>query len=385
MAKILILGGGFAALTAAEELGRMVGDQHEITLISENPRFLFYPALVPFVFGDFRLEEIEFDLETALKPFNIRFVHGRVTGIGTVSKTVVVAAGGFTESLHYDYMLFCVGRRLAMGAVPGSGEHSHHLLNLNEALRLRSSIDSFERGSIVVALAPESSLPVPVCELSLGLAKRFNREIADGSISVTAVFPSTVDKAFAGSTLFRDIESEFRRKGIRLVSDFPIERVDAKSVFTADGRSLNHSLLILFPPFKGQRSLLHLAPFSDEAGFVKVNSRMQVEGCEGTYAAGDAITLPGPRFGYMAIRQGRVAAANLVSELNGEPPREEYRHDIAWAIGEKYTDPVYFHYGFWDNTLADFDDGVFFGLAKRLRERYGLIKDEPQPMAQSGE
>jgi NADH dehydrogenase FAD-containing subunit len=195
-----------------------------------------------------------------------------------------------------------------------------------------------------------------------------------GDVSVTVVVPTTLDHAFEGAALFRDVEDEFDRKGIRLVSDFAVSRVDADRISSSLGASLHHDLLMLIPPFAGQLSLTNLGTVTNVSGFANVNSMMQVDGLDGVYAAGDIVAIPGPKFGYMAMRQGKVAAVNILEELCGEQPSVEYVHKIAWAIGEKYTDPVFFHYGFWDETLDDFDENALFGMARKMRDRYGPVK-----------
>jgi hypothetical protein len=45
MANILILGGGFGGVIAAETLAKEVGKEHQITLVSRSPKFIFYPEL----------------------------------------------------------------------------------------------------------------------------------------------------------------------------------------------------------------------------------------------------------------------------------------------------------------------------------------------------
>ena len=45
MAKVLILGGGFGGVIAAEALAKKLGNKHEITLVSRSRKFVFYPAL----------------------------------------------------------------------------------------------------------------------------------------------------------------------------------------------------------------------------------------------------------------------------------------------------------------------------------------------------
>ena len=62
MANILILGGGFGGLIAAEKLASAFGSEHQITLVSKSRKFIFYPALVQFAFGKFKPEDISFDL-----------------------------------------------------------------------------------------------------------------------------------------------------------------------------------------------------------------------------------------------------------------------------------------------------------------------------------
>ena len=51
MAKVLVLGGGFGGVVAAERLAEQLGDEHQITLVSRSRQFVFYPALVKLAFG----------------------------------------------------------------------------------------------------------------------------------------------------------------------------------------------------------------------------------------------------------------------------------------------------------------------------------------------
>jgi phosphoenolpyruvate synthase/pyruvate phosphate dikinase len=48
---MLILGGGFGGVVAAERLAHELSVEHELTLVSESSRFVFYPALVRLAFG----------------------------------------------------------------------------------------------------------------------------------------------------------------------------------------------------------------------------------------------------------------------------------------------------------------------------------------------
>lgn len=374
MAKILILGGGFAAITAAEMLSATVGVEHEITLVSVNRSFTFFPALVPLVFGDFRPDEIHFDMVPKLSRRRIRFIQGEVISINPVLRTVQIVGDDIEGDVHFDSLLIAIGRRLATERTPGFFEYAHHLLGLGPALKFKNAIANFESGSIVVGLCPGAFLPVPVCEAALALATKFERQIADREVTVTAIFPQTLERAFAGAGLFRDVESAFEQRGIKLISDFPIDHIDEDKIVSKLRPPIDYDLLMLVPPFRGQIPVERLSSPANDDGFAKVNSRMQVEGFDGIYAAGDIVSLPGPRFGYMAMRQAKVAAINIFTEISGEEPTMEYSHKIAWILGEKYTHPAFFHYGFWDETLEDFDEDALLGMARRIRERYGPVR-----------
>jgi sulfide:quinone oxidoreductase len=374
MARILILGGGFAAISAADTLTSAIGDKHEITLVSKNPDFTFFPAIVPMVFGDFAPEDIRFDLRPRLADREVNFVQGEVRAINTRLRTVEVSEDRIDVTLPFDYLIMAIGPRLTAGIVPGLFEYAHHLVTVEAAIKFKEAVSKFKSGAIVVGLCPDATLPVPVCESAVALAERFKLEIKRGDVSVSVVFPSTFEKAFAGSTLFRNMEATFESKGIRLVSDFPVTQVDDGEIASASGEVIKYDLLMLMPPFASQLSLRNLGPVTDFSGFARVNSFMEVTGADRIYAAGDLVSLPGPKFGYMAIRQGKVAALNILAQIKGEKPTTEYRHKIEWAISEKYTDPVFFHYGFWDDTLEDFDENALLGMAKEVRRLYGPVK-----------
>src|SRR3954466_7821882 len=66
MAKVLILGGGFAGVVAAKRLAEQLGDEHQITMVSRSRYFVFYPALVRLAFGNCQRDDVSFDLRRAM-------------------------------------------------------------------------------------------------------------------------------------------------------------------------------------------------------------------------------------------------------------------------------------------------------------------------------
>src|ERR1044071_2771284 len=113
MSKILILGGGFGGVVAAERLAEQLGDEHQITLVSRTRQFVFYPALVRLAFGKCDPSDVSFDLRRTMLDRRINFVESEVARIDPVEKKVIIAHGEVEGKLPYDYLIFALGRRLA--------------------------------------------------------------------------------------------------------------------------------------------------------------------------------------------------------------------------------------------------------------------------------
>src|ERR1051326_4362250 len=134
MARVLILGGGFGGVVAAEALSQQLGDEHHITLVSRSSRFLFYPALVRLAFGMCEPDDVSFDLRKTMLSRRVNFIEAEVERIDHEELKAIITHCEMDGSIHYDYLIFALGRRLATEKVSGFFEHAHHLLDVEGAL-----------------------------------------------------------------------------------------------------------------------------------------------------------------------------------------------------------------------------------------------------------
>ncbi len=375
MANILILGGGFGGLIAAERLAKMLDKKHRVTLVSPKDKFTFYPALVRLAFGDCGADEITFDLIEKSNELDVRYVQGEVIELKTSLKRVRVTGKDFDGEISYDYLIIAMGRRLATEKIGGFFEHAHHLLGTVAALKFGAAVNSFKNGSIVVGLAPQARLPVPVCETAFALARKFEREIEKGEISVQIVFPETLEKAFGGADLHRKLEPAFARHRIETITDFAVKEITAQAIVSGAGEKINYDLLMLVPPFRGQ-AMLGDDGLTDESDFIVVDDFLRVRGLEKVYAVGDIAAFPGPKLGFMAVRQAQIAAENVASEIRGGVPRKIYHHDLALIIDEGGEAGIFLHYGIWDETLYGLKEGKMWSRMKNTHNQlWELARD----------
>jgi len=63
MAKICVIGAGFAGHTAALYLGDKLGRNHEVTVINRSEKFVYIPSLVWVGIDRMDVDKTQFDLE----------------------------------------------------------------------------------------------------------------------------------------------------------------------------------------------------------------------------------------------------------------------------------------------------------------------------------
>lgn len=364
-----MLGGGFGGVVAAERLARLLAPEHRITLMSRRERFVFHPALVRLAFGKCEPDDISFDLREAMLDRRVRFVQAEVARVDPAERRVITARGEIEGRIPYDFLLFALGRRLATERVPGFFEHAHHLLSVESALRFGEAVRAFTEGHAVVGYCPGARLAIPAYETALALARRLEEEGRRGPTRITIITPERPGEPMEGEEIRGALRDALDAHNVAFWPDFPVNRVTAEQVQTEGGRGLRYDLLMLIPPFVGAGAVAGTG-VTDEEGYVLVDERMRVRGVERMYAAGDCVSLPGPKMGHMAVSQGETAAANLAAELDGREPAARYEHELRLVIEEGGDSSIYFHKSLGDGREASVRQGRFWGWAKWAHERY---------------
>ena len=368
MASVLILGGGFGGVVAAQRLAERLGDKHQLTLVSRSRNFVFYPALVRLAFGKCEREDVSFDLRQAMWNRRVNFIEAEVAHINPFEKEVTIAHGEVQGKLPYDYLIFALGRRLATEKITGFFEHAHHLLNVDKALKFGNAVSNFHEGHAVIGQCEGARLPVPVYETAFALARRLEERGERERVKITVVTPDGPDSAL-GADAGIALNKALAAHQIELLHDFPIATVIRNSVFTRQGDAINFDLLMLVPPFTGSSAASYMGA-TDSLGYILVDRTMRVLDHEGIYAVGDCVNFDGPKMGHMAVRQGEVAAANLIAEIEGREAVAQYSHEVRLVIEDPGGDSIYLHKDVWADERGTVKQGHFWSWAKHVQQRY---------------
>jgi sulfide:quinone oxidoreductase len=380
MASVLIIGGGFGGVMAAESLAQRLDPEHQIMVVLRHREFTFFPALVRLAFGRCALEDVFYDLEQAMLSRRIEFIQAEILSLDPFSHAVIASCEGREVRLPYDYLVFALGRRLAVEHIPDLSLHAHHLLTVGDALRFREAIKSFERGHAVIGYCPESRLSVPVYETAFAMDRALRERGRRDQAKITIICPDSSDGLLGGVPVVPALQTALEKHGVDFIPDFPVDFVTAENVFAKNSQRIAYDMLMLVPPFRG----LYEAQFSnitDRQGYVRVDDHMTSTQAERFYAVGDAVSFPGPKMAHMAVLQGEVAAANIAAEIEGRRPEARYDHRMTLVIDEGGEDSIFVHHKFWEESETIIRQGRFWGWAKQVHEKYWTWMRSLKPVA----
>jgi sulfide:quinone oxidoreductase len=339
---------------------------------------------VRLAFGRCQVADVFYDLRQAMVDRRIGFLQAEIARPDPDEHQVITTHGEVEGRLPYDYLVFALGRKLAMESVPGFLDHAHHLLTVGAALKFGEALKHFHQGQAIIGYCQDARLTVPVYETAFALDQLLRERGDRDRVKITIVSPDPLGSQLGGAEIAPALGAACDEHGIEFRSDFPINLVTEKEVWTGTGQQMAYDLLMLVPPFEGPSEAMY-AGITDPNHYVRVDRHMRVSGADRMYAAGDAVNLLGPKMGHMAVLQGEVAAANLAAEIAGREPEARYDHELMMVIDEGGKDSIYLHKKLWDHRAASLQHGRFWGWSKHMHEKYWSRRHSLKPMAQVNE
>src|SRR5574340_749029 len=138
---VLILGGNFAGLGAAQKIRDHAKDRVDIT-VDARKAYLYYIPNIPLeIFaGRDPAVTMHMDLVEALARDDVAFAQAEVLGIDVQARTVKVRPserpGAPEYALGYDYLVIALGAELALNDIEGFAEHGYTVSDAFHANRL---------------------------------------------------------------------------------------------------------------------------------------------------------------------------------------------------------------------------------------------------------
>jgi len=326
MARILVLGAGFAGLWAAIGAARKLDELQmprasaDILVIDRNP---YHNIRVRNYEVD--LSEVALPLARLLDPIGVRHMVADVTAVDPIRQEVIVETERGSERLGYDRLVLTLGSELVRPAIPGLASHGFDVDTYAAAVRLNDHLTALRR----LEASPARSTVVVVGAGLTGteVATEMPDRLARAGISdprVVLLDRNPVGAAM-GDAARPVIEEALAALRVKTRSQVEVATVDAKGVTLTSGEFIPTLTVVWCAGMAASPLTAAMGGERDRHGRLVVNPFMQAAGLKNVFAAGDAAVckLDGEHPTVMSCQfarpMGRFAGHNVVADLYGQP------------------------------------------------------------------
>jgi sulfide:quinone oxidoreductase len=315
--RVLIAGGGVAALEASLALRALAEERLSVELLAPESHFWYRPLAVaePFDLG----EVTQFDLAELAAAAGATFAPGALTGVDAGSKLAQTSAG---SEVPYDVLLVACGA-VPTPAVPGALTFRGPA----DTERIRQLLEEIVGGQVgpIAFVVPWGAVwSLPIYELALMTAAYLDERDLD-HVDLMLLTPEDEPLQLFGRAGSEAVRELLEERGIAVQTGAcPVELVDGELRLVPEG-TIAADRVVALPRLRGPR--IDGLPQTVE-GFLLVDAHGQVHGLADVFAAGDITSFP-VKQGGIATQQADAAAemiaANAGADLAPQPFRPVLR------------------------------------------------------------
>jgi sulfide:quinone oxidoreductase len=227
-------------------------------------------------------------------------------------------------------LITSLGLQTRPDLVPGFADASQHPWEMESAMRLRASLESFRGGRVVVGvpLGPYRCPPAPY-EAQWMLDGYFRQKGIRDRVQIDYFTREAEPTGEAHDpTVWMNAES--KRRGITQHYEFVVRSIDAEKKIVQGLYNYNipYDLLVMVPPHRPAQVLLDSGLAESETGIRVDYDTLQTK-WDNVYAIGDCADMPASKAGGVAHQEADVLAHNLAVEITGKGrPVDLWLHTI---------------------------------------------------------
>jgi NADH dehydrogenase len=338
--RIVILGGGFAAIATAQRLEkRLRAGEAELVLISRENFSLFTPMLPEVSSGALDVRHIVTPIRAQLR--RTQFILADVTQLDAERRSVTYThtLTGVSEIISYDEVVIAIGAATSTFNLPGVAERVFALKTLEDAGILRNRFiwlleladtaeDEVERKRLLTLVVVGGGFTGveavgEMVELFHSVGK-FYPHVSREDVEIVLVEGGKTLLPGLPARMGEYSERDLKRRGVRVITGDGVKSADDGGLELASGRRIETSTIVWSAGVR-PRSLAIVGDLPrGKGGTIAVASDMSVPGYSGVWALGDCAAIPDGEGGFYpptaqhAIREGPLLADNIVARMHGK-------------------------------------------------------------------
>lgn len=371
--RILILGGGFAGIQVLMQLQEAFQNDIgvDLTLISRDNFFLFTPMLPEVSSGMIETRNIV----TPVRAFcnRARFYEADIDAIDLQNKDIVISHALGRQSnpiarrshiLKFDYLVIALGNETNFFGMDNVTKNSFTIKTIGDAIVLRNHvINMLEQADIehedidlrkglmtFVVVGGGFSGVETVGELNDFIRdsiKLFYHNINEADARVVLISSGQRILPEVTEDLSDFALQKIRKNGVEVLLNTRLQAADTNSIKLSDGSSISCNTLVWAGGNKPDNLIINLSCEHDKGGRLLTNKYLEVQGHEYVFSLGDCACIVDPNTGkpypptaQHALKQGRIAAHNIVYSVREEPALKANRDNKGKKVFDYKTKGV---------------------------------------------
>ncbi len=333
--RVLVLGGGFAGIGAAQKLKKSDVD---VVLVDKNDYHTFQPLLYQVATGLLEQPAVGHPLRDLVHgQDNTRMHQDRVTAVDLDAREVQFDE---LKPLSYDYLVFGLGAEVNFFGVEGAADHAFPLYTLSDAVRLKNHVlRQWEAADKDPALIEDGALNIVVvgggptgvetagalAELYTGVFRRDYPDVAEDAARITLVE--------AGPEIFSMFKPDIRnytvealtKRGVEVTTGEVVESVTPLRVKLKSGKELKAHTLVWGAGLQGNALVQSLGLELERGNRIAVDGELRIPSHPEVFAVGDVAAITDtktqqvlPQLGSVALQSGEHVGETISRLVAGK-------------------------------------------------------------------
>jgi NADH dehydrogenase len=340
---VVIIGAGFAGLTAAKKLRNAPVD---ITLVDRNNYHLFQPLLYQVAIAGLVPSQIAYPLRTIFRrQKNLTFRMDEVTSIDFKSRFVKLNG----SIIAYDFLILAVGGETNFFGLEAVQDYGFQIKDIQSAVDTRNQLlKMFEYATQDVDVEKRRAMLTfvvvgggPTGVETAGALAELISHVMRKEYPALDIDESRVILLEAQDALIASYPDELRKATYRLLKKKNVEVLfnakltdyNGQRVTLEDGTEIKTETVIWTAGVKAAGITSRLGVQVAGSGRVRIEDTLQVPGHPEVYVTGDAAYFeneegePLPMLSTVAIQQGEITAKNIQRAIKGMDQRPFHYKD----------------------------------------------------------
>jgi len=336
--RVLVLGGGFAGIGAAQKLKKSDVD---VVLVDKNDYHTFQPLLYQVATGLLEQPAVGHPIRDLVHDQdNARMHQDRVTAVDLAAREVQFAE---LKPLSYDYLVFGLGAEVNFFGVEGAADHAFPLYTLSDAVRLKNHVlRQWEAADKDPGLIDDGALNIVVvgggptgvetagalAELYSGVFRKDYPDVPEDAAWITLVE--------AGPEIFSMFKPDIRnyavealtKRGVEVTTGEVVESVSPLRVKLKSGKELKAHTLVWGAGLQGNALVQSLGLELERGNRIAVDGELRMPAHPEVFAVGDVAAITDtktqqvlPQLGSVALQSGEHAGETIVRLVEGKEPK----------------------------------------------------------------